>query len=415
MVVLPPSQNSPSDSLDKPATGSRSDTSSISNNLIVTSTPLPNLITPPPPPPPANPPPPPGSTRNSKHSSNLPQSSDPKFTTWASVTHAGARMVLPDSDVCVTIPPGAVSQGRSLDLFLSVIHHARPPLGPRETLLSPLVCIGPREAAVQLKKAVILTLPHCASLRHGHWRISLLQSEAECFHNDNDHLRPWSRTVTLGQETLNTPAYVQLDVNNAHIMTDVLSSFALSGDSASAGQAGKSLQLAAFAQQGAHRGPDLTVRVYVLPDNAAALAQVAESERRYNGRLLDKPMSFLLRDGGQDLCLRVEEVNSTWCFQKGADYLEVPFNHIWQAANPNLHCSFTFRSRDRERASKLSLTIGVSQKNSNKNVLRVHCDVNQPAVAVSQQLTQQQAATTQHQSRSSPSGTLSSITVSPNA
>ena len=78
-------------------------------------------------------------------------------------------------------------------------------------------------------------------------------------------------------------------------MTDVLSSFALSGDSASAGQAGKSLQLAAFAQEGAHRGPDLTVRVYVLPDNAAALAQVTESERRYNGRLLDKPMSFLFK------------------------------------------------------------------------------------------------------------------------
>ena len=82
-------------------------------------------------------------------------------------------------------------------------------------------------------------------------------------------------------------------------------------------------------------------------------------------------MSILVfQDGGQDLCLRVEEVNSTWCFQKGADYLEVPFNHIWQAANPNLHCSFTFRSRDRGLgASKLSLTIGVSQKNSSKEPL----------------------------------------------
>jgi len=196
----------------------------------------------------------------------------------------------------------------------------------------------------------------------------------------------------LGQETLNTPAYVQLDVNNAHIMTDVLSSFALSGESATTGLAGKSLQLAAFAQEGAHRGPDLTVRVYVLPDNLAALAYVSESEKRYNGRLLDKPMSFLLRDGGQDLCLRVEEVNHLWAFQKGADYLEVPFNHIWQAANPNLHCSFTFKSLTRG-SSKLSLTIGVSQKNStassSKNVLRVHCDLNQP-------------------SKSSPSGTLNS-------
>ena len=416
MVVFPPSQ-SPSDSLDKP---SRSDTSSsISNhggqggghispsetngNLAprtlfpVTSTPLPSLITPPPPPT-TNPPP-------LRHSS-LPQSPDPRFTSWASVTSAGARILLPDCDVCVTVPPGAVSQGRSLDLYVSVIHHARPPLGPKETLLSPLVCLGPREAAVQLKKAVILSLPHCASLRHGHWRVSLLQSEAECFHNDNDHLRPWSRTVTLGQETLNTPAYVQLDVNNAHVMTDILATFALSGESASSGVAVKSLQLAAFAQEGGHRGPDLTVRVYVLPDNVAALAYVAESERRYNGRLLDKPMSFLMKDGGQDLCLRVEDVNATWGFQKGADYLEVPFNHIWQAASSNLHCSFTFRCRDRgsASASKLALTIGVSQKNatsgSAKNVLRVHCDLNQPSTSIQQLLQQQQ------QPRSSPASTL---------
>ena len=169
----------------------------------VTSTPLPSLMTQaPPPPPPTNPPPLRHSitTNSSSSSSNLPpQSPDPRFTSWASVTSAGARIILPDCDVCVTIPPGAVSQGRSLDLYVSVIHHARPPLSPKETLLSPLVCLGPREAAVQLKKAVILSLPHCASLRHGHWRVSLLQSEAECFHNDNDHLRPWSRAVTLGK------------------------------------------------------------------------------------------------------------------------------------------------------------------------------------------------------------------------
>ena len=425
----------------------------------VTSTPLPSLMTQAPPPPPTTNPPPLRhsiNTNSSSSSSNLPpQSPDPRFTSWASVTSAGARIILPDCDVCVTIPPGAVSQGRSLDLYVSVIHHARPPLSPKETLLSPLVCLGPREAAVQLKKAVILSLPHCASLRHGHWRVSLLQSEAECFHNDNDHLRPWSRAVTLGkpppspwplyclalhlilwtgkklkiheifyflftgQETLNTPAYVQLDVNNAHVMTDVLATFALAGESASSGVAVKSLQLAAFAQEGGHRGPDLTVRVYVLPDNVAALAYVTESERRYNGRLLDKPMSFLMKDGGQDMCLRVEDVNSTWGFQKGADYLEVPFNHIWQAANTNLHCSFTFRCRDRcgsASASKLALTISVSQKNAtsstSKNVLRVHCDLNQPpqngnsSSSLQHQLLLTTGASSTTAPRSSPASTL---------
>ena len=228
--------------------------------------------------------------------------------------------------------------------------------------------------------------------------------------------------VFIGQETLNTPAYVQLDVNNAHVMTDVLATFALAGESASSGVAVKSLQLAAFAQEGGHRGPDLTVRVYVLPDNVAALAYVTESERRYNGRLLDKPMSFLMRDGGQDMCLRVEDVNSTWGFQKGADYLEVPFNHIWQAANTNLHCSFTFRCRDRcggaSAASKLALTISVSQKNSisgsgnstSKNVLRVHCDLNQPPQNGSMQhqllLSASTTPTAAGAPRSSPASTL---------
>ena len=198
-------------------------------------------------------------------------------------------------------------------------------------------------------------------------------------------------------------------------MTDVLATFALAGESASSGVAVKSLQLAAFAQEGGHRGPDLTVRVYVLPDNVAALAYVTESERRYNGRLLDKPMSFLMKDGGQDMCLRVEDVNSTWGFQKGADYLEVPFNHIWQAANTNLHCSFTFRCRDRGAASKLALTISVSQKNAtssaSKNVLRVHCDLNQPPQNGSSMqhqllLSAAAASTTAAAPRSSPASTL---------
>ena len=183
--------------------------------------------------------------------------------------------------------------------------------------------------------------------------------------------------MTLGQETLNTPSYVQLDVNNAHIMTDILASYALVGESVPNKMAGKTLQLAAFAQESGHRGPDLTVRIYVLPDTSAALSQVYESEKRYNGRLLDKPLSFLFMDGGHDLCLQVEDVN--WSFQKGADYCQVPFNHIWSSSNPNLHCSFTFRNLSQEYSrfsqDTLSLCIGVSQKNSEKNLLRVNCDL----------------------------------------
>ena len=318
-------------------------------------------------------------------------SPDPRFTSWATVNCQGARITLPESGISLTIPPGALSPGHSVDLFLSVAHTVHPRLQNRETLLSPMVICGPRESSVHLKKPVIVSLPHCASLRHGHWSVSLHQSDelaSATPKRDNDAFRTWNKVVTLGQETINTPVYAQLDINTCHIVSDTLAAFALTGASAKSGSATKSLRLAAFAQDGPPAS-DLTVRVYCLSDTDDALNYVAESERRYNGRLLDKPISVLLQDAGDDLCLSVESLNPVWTCQKGADYLEVPFNHIWNSSNPTLHCSFTFRSRDRGDA-KLNLSLAVSQKNApsslgGKNILKVHCDLSQPPAKQQQQ------------------------------
>ena len=353
---------------------------------------------------------------------------DTKFTTWASVTNAGARLIIPDTNISMTVPCGAVAPGHIIDLFISVSHGCssvnvqHPRLrNNKETLLSPLVICGPAEAAAHLKKPVVVSMPHCASLRHGNWSVTLLQSEnlkdqstssldngisskdkngngkkVRNHHNiQKDFVidNSWKKVVTLGQETINTPIYAQLDINTCHLITDSLSAFALVGESASSmlgpssspsGEslnAVKCLRLAAFAQEGPLQPTDLTVRVYCLPDTDDSLSYVSESERRYNGRMLDKPVSVLFSDCGDDLCLRVENINNLWTCQKGAEYLEVPFGHVWNSSNPSLHCSFTFRptGSDQMGSNILSTTLQIWQKHQTQNMhpalLKISCDL----------------------------------------
>ena len=121
-----------------------------------------------------------------------------------------------------------------------------------QTLLSPVIICGPVQATKKLRKPVTLSFPHTASLRQGNWTISVLAA------SDNSDTLLWRNLVTLGQETINSPCYVQLDLNMCHLVTEQLTAFALVGSSSHPSPAYKSLRIAAFAQE-YPQGADLTV------------------------------------------------------------------------------------------------------------------------------------------------------------
>jgi len=75
---------------------------------------------------------------------------------------------------------------------------------------------------------------------------------------------------TLGQETLNTPAYVQVDAHHCHVMTDVMSRYALIGEPSLAGKAVKILRVAAFVPV-TSTSSDYEIRVYFMEDTTDAL------------------------------------------------------------------------------------------------------------------------------------------------
>lgn len=76
--------------------------------------------------------------------------------------------------------------------------------------------------------------------------------------------------LSLGNETINTPLYLQVDMNQCHIMTEYLMRFTLIGQPALSGKAVKILRLAAFAPA-MPSSADYNVRVYFVEDTQDAL------------------------------------------------------------------------------------------------------------------------------------------------
>ncbi|KAB0797257.1 hypothetical protein PPYR_08251 [Photinus pyralis] len=283
--------------------------------------------------------------------------------TSATVTHIGAYLNLPESCVSLLIPDGAVSRTRKHDIFLSILNEDcfRPKLAENITQLSPVVSCGPN---ITINKAVVLKLPHCADLAMHNWSISILQSDC----SDSQ----WQTAVTLGQETINTEVFCQLDNDALYLVTDSLSRYVAVGHSVN-GFAVKRLKLAVFAPKLCFQSSaDYSVRVYVLEDTDSSMETVFGQEKRLGGFLMDEPRVIHLQDGGNNLCLTVEGISEGWKAKPSSDYQEIPFRHLWQANSNSLHCSFTLEAY--EMNPNLSFTIIVNQKGfNNHQTFRVSC------------------------------------------
>lgn len=76
--------------------------------------------------------------------------------------------------------------------------------------------------------------------------------------------------VHLGQETINTPVYVHVDLDQCHVMMDSLCRLALIGEPVAGGRPVKILRTAVFAPQ-TPPSIDYSLRVYVTENTPDAL------------------------------------------------------------------------------------------------------------------------------------------------
>ncbi|KAK7604346.1 hypothetical protein V9T40_005532 [Parthenolecanium corni] len=298
------------------------------------------------------------------------------FSASAIVSYAGARLSLPELNVYLTIPEGAVPRSHKQEITLAVLQEDRhrPRLSDKQTQLSPIVMCTP--TGYTFRRPVILSFQHCASLKYGSWNISVLRSDCPV----KNTAPIWQKVVTLGEETINTPVFTQVDQNEVFLVTETLTRFVLVGEAAtpSISKPVKHLKLAVFGASPSQSTTllEYSVRVYVIEDTKSSLEGVIRLEKKLGGSLVDKPKGLLFQDGGANLCLTLEDVAYGWRSKPQSDYQEIPFHHIWNCTQNNLHCSFTLEKVDRS-ASLVAFRLLALQKGcqTHRQIFKVNAEV----------------------------------------
>ncbi|CAM1331978.1 UNC5C (predicted) [Pycnogonum litorale] len=332
---------------------------------------------------------------------------EPQCIIWGVMTKTGGRLSIPGAGISLTVPQGAIRKGASEDIFIATLkeNKDKPMLKDTQTLLSPIVMCGP--SSVVLRKPVIISFEHCASDKLSSWQYNVFQCRS--FNRLQGDIE-WQNVCSLGKEDLNTPVYCQIDKTHCYLITESLSRFALIGQAnaicTAINRPVKRLKLMVFAPQ-KHTSVDYCIRVYCIQDTQAATMGVLQLEKELRGRSLESPKSIYFQDCGSPLCLCLEEIGDGWHSKPAAGYQEIPFQHVWNETQGNLHCSFTLQHVNNS-IQNIDFHLSVYQKGIQTNRQRIA--VNCPLSKSLQVDDGGGGSTTGHSTSINNSGSSSSVT-----
>ncbi|XP_062130397.1 netrin receptor unc-5 isoform X4 [Drosophila sulfurigaster albostrigata] len=259
-----------------------------------------------------------------------------KSTSYELLGSSGGQLRLYGGELLLFVPELAIGKHlkKHVSLMLLSDECSRIACATESSILcSSVVHCAPRNYS--FVKPVILKIPH-SLLSPEQWHVHIYHADSE--HDDLNV--SWRRAVSVGEETINTPMFVQLEPTHVYIMTEQLGHFAVVAEPRIQQPAIK-MKLLAFSQHTPPSTANCSLRIYVVKDFPNSKDICANVECKLGGSYLGESEVFAFVLNSRNLNIRVRSTDADAAPYEHA----IPYQHIL-SNNSILHCEFSVRQRD---------------------------------------------------------------------
>ncbi|KAH8336675.1 hypothetical protein KR059_000849 [Drosophila kikkawai] len=260
-----------------------------------------------------------------------------KSSSYELLGSSGGQLRLYGGELLLFVPEHAIGKHskKHVSLLLLSDECSRVSCATESSILcSSVVHSAPRNYS--FVKPVILKIPHCL-VAPEQWHVHIYHADSE-----HDELSVnWRRAVSVGEETINTPMFVQLESRHVFIMTEQLGHFAVVAEPRIQ-QPSIKMKLLAFSQHTPPSSANCSLRIYVVKDLPNSRDICSNVEAKLGGSFLGESQVFAFTLNSRNLNIRVRSAD----VEAAAPYEHaIPYQHIL-SNNSILHCEFSLRRQD---------------------------------------------------------------------
>ncbi|XP_070140633.1 netrin receptor unc-5 isoform X2 [Drosophila kikkawai] len=260
-----------------------------------------------------------------------------KSSSYELLGSSGGQLRLYGGELLLFVPEHAIGKHskKHVSLLLLSDECSRVSCATESSILcSSVVHSAPRNYS--FVKPVILKIPHCL-VAPEQWHVHIYHADSE-----HDELSVnWRRAVSVGEETINTPMFVQLESRHVFIMTEQLGHFAVVAEPRIQ-QPSIKMKLLAFSQHTPPSSANCSLRIYVVKDLPNSRDICSNVEAKLGGSFLGESQVFVFTLNSRNLNIRVRSAD----VEAAAPYEHaIPYQHIL-SNNSILHCEFSLRRQD---------------------------------------------------------------------